>query len=55
MSEESCDQCGCEFNFPYEWCVCGLPDEQVQQLGRASLKWFLMEREIAQLKRCSHD
>jgi hypothetical protein len=46
-----CDQCGCAIDFPYEWCVCGLPERQRAQLENMSLQWFIRERELSILKR----
>ena len=31
-----CDKCGYAFDFPFEWCVCGLCDGQRVQLEQAS-------------------
>jgi hypothetical protein len=52
---ETCDQCGCAIDFPYEWCVCGLPEKQRIQLERVSLQWFIRERELNLLRSVHHD
>ena len=33
---DCCDKCGHAFDFPFEWCVCGLCDGQRVQLEQAS-------------------
>ena len=40
---DTCEKCGCAIDFPYEWCVCGLPEKQRVQLEKASLQWFVRD------------
>jgi hypothetical protein len=40
---DTCEKCGFAIDFPYEWCVCGLPEKQRVQLEKASLQWFVRD------------
>ena len=56
---DTCDQCGCAIDFPYEWCVCGLPEKQRIQLEKASLQWFVRDNkplapELPDCRLCDH-
>ena len=47
MSNEikQCECCGHAHDFPNEWCICGMSEEQAQQLEEASNLWFKEIRE----------
>lgn len=50
MSNEPCEQCGCPFAFPEEWCTCNMSDRQKQMLDDAHHEHLKREVEITELK-----